>query len=248
MSVHDPAEGSDLAGDDQHYRSFPTSSAASFCIGSAIDHLALVRTTIELTQRSRPFALYTVTRTALLSASRAVWMLHPDERAERQRRSLEMAFADAHNIKSLVNKSKRGAAIPLTEQQQEAADKAAESCRANLARVKAAGKTLGMKFGPKDPRPSETSIIADAASWCDRENTGTAHASNLLWMTNSGYAHGLSWQTKWSRTIVTGENGAMEGRIRATTPEIAQAVGAAFLMTQAAVALYEDRSRPRSDS
>ncbi|RYD13983.1 MAG: hypothetical protein EOP90_15645 [Lysobacteraceae bacterium] len=246
--VHDPAEDSDLAGDDRHYRSFPTSRAASFCIGSAIDHLALARITIELSKQLRPFALYTVARTSLLSASRAVWMLYPDDRAERQRRGLEMAFADAKNFKSLVSKSRGGSPIPLTKLQQEVADRQSEECRADLAHVKAAGKELGMKFGPKDSRPTETSIIADAAKWCDRENSGSAHASNLLWMTNSGYAHGLSWPTKWSRAIVTGDSGASEGRIRATVPEIAQALGAAFLMTQAAVALYGDRSRPQSDS
>lgn len=232
-SIHKPEFGSALAKDDLLYTPFPTSSAAAYSIGSAIDHLALIRSSIKHTETLRPFALYTLTRTASLSASRAVWILNPEAPEERQRRGLEMAYADAKNLNALVSKSIRG---PLTAEQKETARATSESCRSNITRVKAAGGSLGMKFGKKDPRPSETSIIADAAAWADKEHLGTAQATNLLWMTNSGYAHGLSWPTMGNRTVVhTREDGTKEGRIVATLSEFVTALGAAYLIDRKSV-------------
>lgn len=85
--VEEPQRDSDLYVDDLVFSSMPMSQMARLSLLSASEHLRVVRDT--LTARNLyPTAVHTVLRSALVGASQAVWMLHPDDGTVRQERGL----------------------------------------------------------------------------------------------------------------------------------------------------------------
>lgn len=88
-----PPPGSALAVDDEEWPYLSASSLVSVGLASAREHLHAVRLLIEARELF-PAATATVCRSALIGASLAVWMLQPDEREERLRRSLSLAVED----------------------------------------------------------------------------------------------------------------------------------------------------------
>ncbi len=88
-----PSPGSDLALDDEWWPYLPTSTLVSVGLGSAREHLHAVRVLVAA-EELFPSATPTLCRSALVGASQSVWILLPDERHERLRRSLSLAVED----------------------------------------------------------------------------------------------------------------------------------------------------------
>ena len=237
-----PTPTSDLAEDDLGYPLHPASSVAWYGIGSSIDHLGLVRDALVAKPSLRPFAYYTPLRSALLSASRTVWVLHPDDSSERQRRSL--LTVDENNRRMLQLVTETGDGPFLAEGTSESYSRTVAMLNTRAASIAEAGTKLGIKMAGKGRiRVAETTVIREAAGAVHGTEGGADHATILLWMTGSGHAHGLSWQSMFNVEIQAPDaNGNREGRARTTTADFGQALGAAVLMCDAALKLYQARS------
>src|SRR5690606_12160755 len=92
---------SELAGDDKERPQQPLSQLAWIGLSSAIEHLGLACDDLERVLGGdgslRPRAPFTLTRSALMGASQTVWLLAPDDRATRVRRSLHVAYDERLN-------------------------------------------------------------------------------------------------------------------------------------------------------
>jgi hypothetical protein len=86
-----PTPGSELPEDDSDWQWTPVSQVAFTGMGAARDHLQAVRVHIEAGELF-PFAQQTLLRTAILSAAQGVWVLAPDDRAERLSRARTFAY------------------------------------------------------------------------------------------------------------------------------------------------------------
>lgn len=85
--IEEPQTGSELHGDAQIWRGFAPHQMARVALVSAVQHLNLVRASVEAKELF-PIAMPTALRGALLGAARGVWLLAPDLRHDRQQRGL----------------------------------------------------------------------------------------------------------------------------------------------------------------
>src|SRR5665647_1555533 len=89
-----PQPGSELAVDDEVFPRHPISEVARMSLVSAGEHLRMARDAIEA-GRLYPSAHFTLLRGGLVGAAQAVWVLGPDDHAERQERGLTV-LAEMH--------------------------------------------------------------------------------------------------------------------------------------------------------
>jgi hypothetical protein len=85
--VEEPERGSDLAIDDQIFPHMAISQLARMSLVLAGEHLRLALDAINAKQLY-PSSHFTVLRGGLVGAAQAVWMLAPEERAQRRERGL----------------------------------------------------------------------------------------------------------------------------------------------------------------
>lgn len=237
-----PTPQSDLAGDDLIYPLHPTSSIAWQAIGSSIDHLGLVRDALVSKPSLRPFAFYTPLRAALLSSSRAVWILHPDEPSERQQRGLIVANEDNRRFRQLV--AETGSGPFLDDSSSAAYERMVGKLDDRSTAITEAAAGLGMTLSGKGKASiTDTAVIREAAKVVHGAESGADHATILLWMTGSGHAHGLSWQGMFNVAIGDrAADGTHEGRMKTTVEDFGSALGAAVLACSEALTLYATRS------
>jgi hypothetical protein len=81
----DPSPGSPLADDDSTWPLLPLSQHAWAALAAVYDHLDITRMTIEQ-QRLFPTGVYSLMRGALLGSCQALWLVSPEDSAERQER------------------------------------------------------------------------------------------------------------------------------------------------------------------
>ncbi|WP_133734322.1 hypothetical protein [Nocardia ignorata] len=88
--IFEPWSGSQLVGDDDDWPGFALSQVAYGGLSVAAEHLQALRVHIDPSSSPVvnlfPTAHSTLCRTALVGAAQTVWLLAPDERAERLRR------------------------------------------------------------------------------------------------------------------------------------------------------------------
>lgn len=84
---------SDLAEDDLAWKWVPSSSVVAATLGSAREHLHAIRLLIEARELF-PSATSSLARSGLIAAALGVWLLRPDDRKERLRRSLSVVRYD----------------------------------------------------------------------------------------------------------------------------------------------------------
>jgi hypothetical protein len=101
--------GSDLAGDDDASHPYQVSGAARAAIAAAVSHAGCLRDSIFLwtgpdrvTARLHPYGQLALVRGALENASRAVWLLAPDDRATRVLRRLQQEYAEARELRGTL--------------------------------------------------------------------------------------------------------------------------------------------------
>ena len=179
-----PEAGSEQAVDDEEWPYMPASTCAMIGLSSAREHLHAVRLLIEAKQLF-PAATSTLARTALVGASTAVWMLEPDDRSVRLRRSLSFASLDyKHSLQFGADCKKY---LPV-DQMREDADQQMDRYRLRQTQVH---DLLGHRGGLRDLNLSDEVIpTALAVAVPDASQRGQML---VRWRTMSGAAHAFAW-------------------------------------------------------
>jgi hypothetical protein len=183
-----PATGSDLATDDAVP---PTVTAVvDYGVSTAIDHLGSVVDAIDPPGRPiRHWAPYTALRTALLSASRVVWVLTPDDSDQRKLRAAQIRYINADEQRKAIDGFAYGPSDPALDQKRQ---QASASMSAEMASLEAQINALGSTA----LRPSDTvQMLRDLVDMSTWEGMGISN----LWRTGSAAAHGYHW-TDTTRT------------------------------------------------
>lgn len=177
--IAQPEAGSELALDDAETIGWHTSQLAAAGLGAARNHLQAVRVHIEAGQ-TFPEATGTLIRGAMLGGSQAVWLLDPNDRAVRLRRTrlLTAEVTDNHRkcLADLLEIS------PGHENTRRVHDHVVK--RLGEVKAKRAELDEGAKF-------SNTTLIEEAARATFGE--GFDVAARAEWRRTSGNAHGLPW-------------------------------------------------------
>ena len=97
--------GSDLAEDDQQSHPYEVSHAAWAALSAGVSHLACLRDSLfaqtgpaSFQARLHTHGQFTLVRGALENASRAVWLLEPDDRKVRLLRRFQQEWAEARQL------------------------------------------------------------------------------------------------------------------------------------------------------
>ncbi|TKJ29189.1 hypothetical protein [Blastococcus sp. CCUG 61487] len=231
-SVYTPKPGSDLAADDADWPALSLSQIAVGSMGAARDHLQAVRVLIEA-REVFPYAQASLVRTALLSAAQAVWLLAPDDRAERLKnaRTLTAHIYEQHlrflrDLQDLASSPHAGTdAVEqhvTTRSQQLAQQRAADGQKA--------------KFNA-----TEVVQTAALAAWGKEDLAKEVKAE---WRSGSGAAHGLLWSVFGrAGTRMTGAeaNGMAVFQAGGAIDDFANAYFAAYHLLRHAFTLLERR-------
>lgn len=240
-----PATGSALSSDDQVWPMWPVSQMAWQGLISATDHLDVLNDSLSQSG-VRPVAQFTLARAAQFAAARSVWILAPEEPEVRQKRALCVAYEDFRYLlydrqqlieSALGRNLSADMKAELLADPQRLVDQVKEIALSKL------GFQLGGREGEKIP--SDTDIVAYAAAFIDPEDGGSAAGLNHMWRANSGHAHGLGWPALLKTPDVVQNQDGKKFRIVVGDDEaLAQGLAGAWLFTQRAFRLYEQRSKP----
>ena len=103
-----PESGSDLARDDRAAHPYGVSHAAWAAISAAVSHLGCLRDSLFIQTGPAAFEArlhthgqFTLVRGALEDASRAVWLLEPDDREVRLMRRLQQEWAEVRDMEKV---------------------------------------------------------------------------------------------------------------------------------------------------
>ena len=182
-TVFVPRPESELGRDDADWPYPPVSSSQIAWAGlnSAREHLQAVRVHIEARQLF-PLAHLSITRAALIGAAQTVWVLGPDNRAERLKRSRLLAHhAYAEHLKFLRVLQR------LAEVPHEGIDIVAAHTAERLGQIEALRGVVGKKV-----TLNTTTIIEQAAATAFGDKRFVLVAESI-WRQTSGAAHGLAW-------------------------------------------------------
>lgn len=231
-TVYTPQPGSELAADDADWPALPLSQVAVGSMGAAKDHLQAVRVLIEA-REVFPYAQASLVRTALLSAGQAVWLLAPDDRAERLKnaRTLTAHIHDQHlhflhDLQDLAPSPHSG--TDAVEQH--------VTLRSQQLTQQRAADGQKAKFNA-----TEVIQTAALAAWGKADLAKEAKAE---WRRGSGAAHGLLWSTfggPGTRMTDADANGMATFQTGGAIDAFANSYLAAFHLLRHAFTLLERR-------
>ncbi|WP_413450800.1 hypothetical protein AA0Y32_02190 [Georgenia phoenicis] len=239
---------SELAGDDARWPKYPASSLVRMNLLAAFDHLGLAADDVErvLNQEGplRTQAPFTLTRSALLGASHAVWVLCSEDREERVRRGLALA---EHDLKDMSDYF-RDYLEDDDRLHEDVSQDLLDAMRARYESIKRQRTAIAQQLGGKPP--NATRILREAALYLTRRERDSwqLRALRSEWRMSSASAHGRLWPFFVRPTERIPRPGGGETRIMlATLQDCATAMGAATLMTSEALRLWDQRSsRPNA--
>lgn len=174
-----PAALSDLDGDDAEGVSWHTSQLSAAGLASARNHLHAIRLHIEAREM---FAEVTGTliRGAVLGAAQTVWLLAPDDREERLRRSRLLTFEVLSNQKKFLDD------LLLISPDHEGTQKVSEHVKQRLDQLRAVRQAHR-----EQEKFSSTQVIEEATAVVFGQDN--AVEGRVEWRRFSGNAHGLPW-------------------------------------------------------
>lgn len=187
-------EGSVLLEDDRANSSYPVSVPAWGAIVRSVEHLNAIRLLFQGTGVLFPSAYFSMARPALLGACRAVWIISPDSREERQRRAWLCQKEEADGVIGMTSdilKNQRLNTLPNGAELRATAEKSKASAKVIdddlITMLKARGSTT---------RVDLTKMVEQAARHVFGSHPDPFLESGVLfnWRTSSGDAHALSWQ------------------------------------------------------
>lgn len=244
IAAPDPVTpGSSLAGDDKGLVTAPVRTAAWSGLLSAVDHLALMADLARDELNMRPTSLFTPTRSALLGASQAVWVLSGN-RTSRRARALAIAEDERSQHRKFLRdySNDEYAKDNFSQEFMTSVKGLDDDLTAEITRIRELRKAL--------PRidADATTMMKEAAEHLTKGGSPDDHwmrfALAYEWRVASAAAHGRSWPTMVRRTERTKTE---DGELRSFTTsiqELAQSVGAATLMTSEAWRLWDLRRVP----
>jgi hypothetical protein len=169
---------SDLDQDATLSAKWQVAHAAWGCSVSAIDNLAVLRTSLE--QAIHPYAPYSLLRVAIENAATAVWLLMPDDSPERVTRRLRLVWDESRDIESLQT------TFP-------AMFKPGQGSSERRDEVRAIAKRAGIPLERIAGRWSWAKVVHEAGE-CTKLRGNTIE---LMWRLCSGFAHARDW-ARWS--------------------------------------------------
>lgn len=195
-------DGSDLAADEAACSpDCSPSHLVLWSINSATDSLHAITEMLWTRGEYIPNAFYPLMRTALVSATRALWILLPEDPAERCKRALGEALKEASSERqALIELSE----IPSVGQMLE------RSPTELIAAVNKRIEQLSVRLEGQKPK-GDTRMIRALAEQMSL-HYGAPHADELvgkymlMWHAFSGSVHGYSWQDQLA-TIVDKDTG-----------------------------------------
>ncbi|MBQ0894649.1 hypothetical protein KBX37_16345 [Micromonospora sp. U56] len=223
-----PQERSALSRDDKETHPHRMSHAAWHSLSHAVDHLNCLRTLLKDAQMMHMYAPYSIARAALENACAAVWLLAPDDRAERILRRLRLAALDIRGgeaARRLLTDE------PGRRTEEERVEELREIARRRGIDAKAAVQRLG--YAEIVQVAGDTSLAGSVPF-------------QFTWRMCSAIAHGDLWATLnvVSREEIPGAPPGLVGmRITANVETLSFAVRLAVEMTDAGWRLYDERSR-----
>jgi len=236
--VEEPQVGSELHGDAVIWPGYPPHQVARLSLMAGVQHLNLARVPLEQ-REGFPIAHPTVLRGALLAAARAVWLLAPDNRHERQQNALRTIYEVHRRLHQFIASGAAG-----LEAAQQAL--ALGELHGRLQAIKALWAATPSMTAKQ--APTETEVVTSAAltAFSDVKQQSAVPA---LWMQLSGDAHGLGWPMltrpsteKVSLGRLAGYPARMaEFRSGADLFEIGESFVAAFRMLQRGWSLFDRR-------
>lgn len=178
-TVFIPNNGSDLEEDDRDLPWLPLTQLAHVGLQGAADHLDAVRSHVE---NKHLFAVadLTLCRSALVGASAAVWLLAPDDRADRLERARSLAsYAAKHHVQYLTE-------LLQLDPEHENTTRIHEHAVMRRSELFDRRDALGERT-----RYTTTGMIEEAAAAVFDRRLATE--VSLEWQAGSGVAHGLAW-------------------------------------------------------
>jgi hypothetical protein len=174
-----PDPGSDLVIDDEDWPAWPISDMVAVGLGMAFDHLDAVRHTVE-TGQFFAMAQTTLLRGALIGAAQSVWLLAPEAREERLRRTrtlLDYVYSEHGKFLRAVLES---------ESRLPEADEVADQ----IARRKAELRGKRTSAGERSKFTTTDMVIGAARAVLLPR---LVREVEVIWRESSGVAHGLPW-------------------------------------------------------
>lgn len=184
-----PAQGSPISVDDAAWQPLPTSQHVWGGLAAVYDHFDIVRLTIEA-QRLFPTGVYSLLRGALLGACQALWLVEPEDAAERQERARR--YTEEWYLRR------------IQFQMEVTPDLSTEDAAFSGAQLKRFGEDLAevRRLRTTKARFEATSIVREAAAATFPEQRHLQQDILSAWRRMGGDAHVLGWammtqNTEW---------------------------------------------------
>lgn len=225
------AAGSDLAADDVDGVWPSISEVVMGSLSAAHDHLVAVQDHV-LARKLYVYADASLLRSALLPAAQAVWVLAPEDRADRQRRCrILVAHEYFEHLKYLKDLSRSRAARSSTDTP--SAVRAAEFQEA----VAGVADALARRRQSAGERVhfNATDVIKEACDVAFPDDPATAQEVLAEWRHGSSAAHGLNWHVlgKIDTRVTVVDEERMVIASRASLDDLVPSfVHVAYLLTQ----------------
>lgn len=227
-----------LGGDD--VPGLHVSGIAWYAMVVAVEHLEFTFRAMRATGTVYPTAQMTALRSALLTASQAVWILAPRPRLDRRSHAMRLQMQDLSDELAMV----RGLS-ELSPDQSTAVYETVAKLEDRKARLKDLSAELALRPSAT-ARLNNTDIVASAARFvhADGEKTLTSGVP-LLWRIGSAAAHGQRSYaiTRASRNIRRADGAQTIVELRGDVArDIGPSAGAAVLTVAAAFQLFDLRN------
>ncbi|WP_422758471.1 hypothetical protein [Paenarthrobacter sp. C1] len=222
------AERSVLWLDDRFTRPYQTSHAVNYLILTAVDHLHCLKTVMQDADAQHIFAPFTLIRSAIETASTALWLLNPKDRKTRITRSLRL---EANNI-AMLGRAYGTMGVDV-----------AETTRMRLELLSAAvEKSQVDKDVVMGSYPSVQTIISTAT-----KEAGLSRWIFGAWQLSSGSTHGKTWAGAHTSTFTPDAGSSTEdvfnGCLSSDEASISKVLLAALAVINRALRLQARRAR-----
>jgi hypothetical protein len=230
-------EDSDLAIDDRGTHPHGVSHAVWAAITAAVSHLGCLRDSLfvqtgpaEYMARLHTHGQFTLVRGSVETASRAVWLLEPDDREVRLQRRLQQEWAEVRNMEKV---------------RQEIGTPPVKSMDVRFAELCALAQRASVDPNVIKKTPDYTAIVRAAG----RHVAYGPSTTVVIWKACSSLAHGevrgqLAYLT---RDVLTESSpGVALARITSNILLLDAGARAATAMTRTALDIYGKRSRARA--
>lgn len=214
---------------------------ALFPIMNATDNLAAVADLIEIRPRTKNAhitSLSALSRTAVESAAKTIWLLSPSDRADRQARCIGFTYSELDAQRGFHSVERRRFQAQPNYERNPIYAQFVEHVRLFDERV---SMMNGLR---REKAPNSSGFVTKAGKWIDENppahdqgglfGVGFESGVERFYTLGSGFVHGFKWAMDYVQT------GELE-----TFRMVADGLAAAVGMAECAVALYEAQAQQR---